>query len=106
MIIPGRVFEPLPKRRMAVAAAAEQVVMNRDVAGQIAERREHRVLALGVQAVIQGLGIDRPLQREIAAAPQVVVAVDAPGRRDVVEDHVVDVVGRDGVGIAVRLVLV
>ena len=95
------------ERRVPFAAAGEEVVVDRDPAGQVAERGEHRVRPLLVQAVVQRLGVDRPLEGEVPAPAEVVDAVDAPRRRDVVEDDVVDVVGVHPVGAGrPRLVLV
>ena len=60
-----------------------------------------------MQAVIEGLGIQRPLQREVLAPAEVVIAVDAPGDGEMVEDHVVDIVRRHRVVALIgRLVLV
>ena len=60
-----------------------------------------------VKAVVQGFGIDRPLQREIAAAAQVVVTVNSPAGADVIEDDLVDIGGIDAIWPSgARLVLI
>src|SRR6266478_3821518 len=53
--------------------------------------------ALFVETIVQCLGINRPLEREISAAPQIMVTVDSPRRRNVIEDHLIHVVGVDAI---------
>src|SRR4051794_38999569 len=84
--------------RMPLATAGEQIVMQRDSGRKVTERRQHRMGAFMVKAVVQGFGINRPLQREIAAAAQVVVAIDSPTGADVIEDDIVDICGVDAIG--------
>src|SRR3954468_24648501 len=53
--------------------------------------------SLFVKTIVQRLGINRPLEREISTAPQIMIAIDSPRRRNVIEDHLVHVVGVDAI---------
>src|SRR6476659_2309469 len=52
---------------------------------------------LFMKTVVKRLGINRPLEREISTAPQIMIAVDSPRRRNVIEDHLVNIVGVDAI---------
>src|SRR5262245_41883667 len=78
---------------MPVATGRKQVMMQAQVAGRIPIGSAHRMFALGMQAAIQRLAQDAPLQREVSSAPQVVGAVDGPTQRTMIDDHPIDIFG-------------
>src|SRR5437870_1121217 len=55
-----------------------------------------------MQALVQRLAEDAPLQREVSAAPQIVRAVNRPTQRAMIEDHAVNVLGIQRVVTALR----
>ena len=79
---------------MPLPTAGHQIVMQRNGVGQITKRSEHRVLAFLVQTVVERLGIDAPLDRDVASPSEIIISIDAPSRREVVENQMVDVIGR------------
>ena len=79
------------ERGMPVAAAEEEVVMQRHVAGGLSQRHQHRVTSLVVSGFVQGLSVDRPLQCEVREVFSIHGPIHTPGRGDMVENHVTDV---------------